>query len=215
MNRVLPKYLLFTESRLDPFSTDEMLSGVWRFVLRNQDRTSKFEAFDREIGLTQERLALLAVIRGLEALEQPSEVTLITPSRYVRHGFRRGMEAWIENDWMWERFGEFEPVRNHDLWKRIHDTFEFHQVECRIWRVDQKTISDVHSSSPRRPNFKRKRHALASNEIGDSNADQSTSVEQPIVTATRVSTEEQKNQAISEIVGSITNKVSTLITTTC
>jgi ribonuclease HI len=94
------------------------------------------EADDTEPEVDEHRLELLAVVRGLEALNEPSRVTLVTRSRYVTRGFRYRLEQWRENDWCWERFGEMTPVRNSDLWRRIDRAMQYHHVECRVWRFD-------------------------------------------------------------------------------
>jgi hypothetical protein len=70
-------------------------------------------------------------LRGLEALEQPSRVTLMTGSRYVFRGLRYGLTEWRENNFSWEHFGSVQPIRNADLWKRIDRTLGYHQVQCR------------------------------------------------------------------------------------
>ena len=46
--------------------------GEWRFLLTSADGTHKLVASDRESDVRGERLALLSVVRGLEALEQPA-----------------------------------------------------------------------------------------------------------------------------------------------
>ena len=150
-----PHYLLFAESQLDEFD-DEHSSGFWRFVLQATDSKWRFEAIDRESSQSEYRLALLAVIRGLEYLEQPSQVTLITASRYIRHGFRRGIAEWSANDWQWERFGEMIPVKNCDLWQRIHHAMNFHDVQCRVWRIDNPEQKE--SKPIRRPHFMRRKN---------------------------------------------------------
>jgi ribonuclease HI len=61
---------------------------------------------------------------------------LWTPSTYVREGIRNGLREWRENGWQWEYFGRLVPVKNDDLWKRLDRAMEFHQVDCRTWRVD-------------------------------------------------------------------------------
>lgn len=83
-----------------------------------------------------ERLQLLAVVRGLESLGQPSRITLVTSSKYVGRGIRRGLTQWRQNDWQWERFGQMSLIKNHDYWKRIDHSLKIHQVNCRIWQFD-------------------------------------------------------------------------------
>ncbi len=87
--------------------------------------------------MSPERLELLAVVRGLEALEQPSKVTLVTTSRVVRRGLRFGLELWRENQWHWERFGRMAPIKNADLWQRVDRALHIHDVSCRTLRFDE------------------------------------------------------------------------------
>ncbi len=130
MNVAKPHYLLFSEScRKSP-------QGQWRFVLQLIDGTEQFEAADAEPNARGERLELLAVVRGLEALAQPSRVTLVTPSRYVNRGLNYGLAEWRENGWRWEHYGEMVPVKNRDLWQRVDSALRFHQLDCRTWRFD-------------------------------------------------------------------------------
>jgi ribonuclease HI len=124
-------YLLFSEA-----SFDDAQGGAWRFVLEHVATGQTFAARDVEEGDCPERLELLALVRGLEAIDQPARVTLVTKSRYVSRGLEHGLAEWRTNGWQWERFGRLAPVRDHDLWKRVDRALAFHQVECRLWRFD-------------------------------------------------------------------------------
>jgi ribonuclease HI len=138
MNVSAPHYLLFSESQTQGVDQTPSASGhgQWRFVLESVDGSARLEAEDDEPETDERRLDLLAVVRGLEALDQPSRVTVVTPSRYVTRGFRFGLEQWRENGWCWERFGEMAPIKNRDLWQRVDHAMRFHRVECRVWRFD-------------------------------------------------------------------------------
>ncbi len=125
-----PHYLLFSESH------ETLQPGRWRFVLRSADGSERIVADDIDPDARGERLALLTVVRGLEALGQPSHVTLLTPSPYVRQGIRYGLSEWRRNGWRWEFFGQMVPVKNRDLWRRVDRALAFHQIECRHWRID-------------------------------------------------------------------------------
>ncbi|MDA1052482.1 MAG: hypothetical protein O3C40_18655 [Planctomycetota bacterium] len=133
-----PHFLLFSEARATrakvPTASDG--SGHWHFVLESVDGSSKLEATDEEPEVDPERLELLAVVRGLEALDQPSQVTLVTRSRSVTRGLRYGIDRWRENSWQWECFGKMAPIKDSDLWQRIDQALQFHQVCCRTWRFD-------------------------------------------------------------------------------
>ncbi|MEX0677216.1 MAG: RNase H family protein [Pirellulales bacterium] len=130
MKAATPHYLLFSESRR------QREQGQWRFVLQSVDGSQQFEAADDEPDVAGERLELLAVVRGLEALEQPSRVTLVTPSKYVNRGLTYGLDEWRANDWQWEHYGEMVPVKNRDLWQRVDRALLYHQLDCRTWRFD-------------------------------------------------------------------------------
>src|SRR5690242_14725196 len=123
MNAPRPHFLLFSES------SRKQSQGHWRFVLQPVDGSDQFEAADEEPNVQGERLDLLAVVRGLEALPEPARVTLVTPSKYVNRGMTRGLPEWRANDWQWEHFGEMVPVKNSDLWQRIDRALAFHDVE--------------------------------------------------------------------------------------
>lgn len=110
--------------------------GRWHFLVESVQGETMVEASDEEPGLSGERLELLAVVRGLESLHQPSRVTLLTSSRHVSRGLRAGLEEWRGNRWCWERDGRLVPIKNRDLWQRIDWAMRFHQVECRSWRID-------------------------------------------------------------------------------
>lgn len=128
--------------------------GHWRFILRSADGAERLEADETERDVRGERLELLAVVRGLEALDQPSRVTLVTTSSYVREGIRRGVLEWQRNGWCWEFFGHMVPVKHQDLWKRVERALAFHNVDCRSFRVDAPHCVAA-AVAPPQPHFPR------------------------------------------------------------
>ena len=79
---------------------------------------------------TNNRMELMAVIAGLEALNRPCEVELYSDSQYVVTAFNQHwIEGWIKKGW---KRGKNEPVKNVDLWKRLLAAKEKHQVRF-IW----------------------------------------------------------------------------------
>ncbi|NOZ40649.1 MAG: hypothetical protein GXP24_10550 [Planctomycetes bacterium] len=126
-----PHYLLFSEA-----SRDRCSLPTWRFVLQNVESQRRFAATDSEPCDCGERLELLAVVRGLEALDGPARVTLVTKSRYVSRGIKKGLAEWRANDWKWERFGRIVPVRDHDLWRRVDRALQFHTITCQAWQFE-------------------------------------------------------------------------------
>ncbi len=131
-----PHFLLFCETHVGGEGDDGAVRtggiGRWHFVLEQIGGVSRLEAGDAEARSPRDRLDLLAVVRGLEALEQPSKVTLVTTSRYVARGLRYGLSSWRESDYHWERFGVQMPIRNADLWQRVDVAMKFHGLNCRL-----------------------------------------------------------------------------------
>lgn len=141
-----PRYVLIAE-------TEHSVDGpLWRFALHAADASVTVAACDRELEADDDRLVLLAVVRGLEALDQPAEVTIVTRCSSVLRGLTRGLAEWRNNHWRWERFGRLTPIRDADLWRRVDQTLQYHTVHCRSWRTDQA----VEKSRPRRPHFARR-----------------------------------------------------------
>lgn len=76
------------------------------------------------------RMELMAAIIGLEALTKPCHVTLYSDSQYLVKAFNEHwLEGWIKKGW---KRGKNEPVKNIDLWKRLLQATESHQVEF-VW----------------------------------------------------------------------------------
>ena len=79
---------------------------------------------------TNNRMELMGVIAGLEALKRPCAVTLHSDSQYVVHAFQQHwVDSWLKKGW---KNAKREPVKNIDLWKRLLAAKAPHQVEF-VW----------------------------------------------------------------------------------
>jgi ribonuclease HI len=79
---------------------------------------------------TNNRMELMAVIRGLEALNKPCIIDLYSDSKYVTDAFNQNwIGGWIKKGW---KRGKNEPVKNVDLWQRLLKAKENHIVNF-IW----------------------------------------------------------------------------------
>ena len=75
---------------------------------------------------TNNRMELMAVIRGLEALKEPCSVTVTSDSKYVVDAFNKGwLDNWVKKNWV---KSDRKPVLNVDLWKRLYELTKKHQV---------------------------------------------------------------------------------------
>ena len=70
---------------------------------------------------TNNRMELMAVIVGIEALRSGCSVRVVSDSKYVVDAFNA---RWIDG---WKRRG-WAKVKNPDLWKRLLKAMEPHQV---------------------------------------------------------------------------------------
>ncbi len=70
-------------------------------------------------------MELMAAISALEALDRPSEITIVTDSVYVKDGVTKWIIGWKRNGW---KTAAKKPVKNEDLWKRLDTVREKHQV---------------------------------------------------------------------------------------
>ena len=151
METSLSRLSLFTSPNNEGNSTQRSLKR-WSFRLVDCTGSEYLAATDFESGVTMERLGLLAVVRGLEALDRPSHVTLANPSRVVSRGLQYGMDIWRKTGWRWERFGQMALIRNADLWQRIDVAMGYHQLVCRKLRPESAhtSLRGPHYSKRRR-----------------------------------------------------------------
>ncbi len=98
--------------------------GGWGAVLE-YDGTER-EIFGGESATTNNRMEMLAVIEALNALKRPSRVVLHTDSTYVHKGITEWLRGWKARGW---RTASKAPVKNVDLWKRLDEATQPHEIE--------------------------------------------------------------------------------------
>jgi ribonuclease HI len=97
--------------------------GGWGALLRYKGRERELSG--GEPATTNNRMELLAAIKGLEAIKRTSRVRLYTDSNYLRSGITQWIRAWRANGW---RTADRKPVKNVDLWQRLDAAIRDHQV---------------------------------------------------------------------------------------
>ncbi|MBR5517709.1 MAG: ribonuclease HI [Clostridia bacterium] len=76
---------------------------------------------------TNNRMELLGVIKGLEALNEPCHVVLTSDSKYVIDALSLGWaEKWKQNGWMRNKK---DAALNPDLWERLLQLTSIHEME--------------------------------------------------------------------------------------
>lgn len=75
---------------------------------------------------TNNKMELLGVITGLEALKEPCEVDVYSDSAYVVNAFLEDwISFWLLNNW---RTKGKKEVANIDLWQRLIDLTKIHKI---------------------------------------------------------------------------------------
>lgn len=98
--------------------------GGFGVVLRYGNNEKELSGGDSST--TNNRMELLGVITGLEALKEPCQVTLTTDSRYVVDSITKGwVYNWKKNNWI---KSDKKPALNVDLWERLLPLLEKHKV---------------------------------------------------------------------------------------
>ena len=102
--------------------------GGYGTILHYTDSTGHLHTREFSAGYrktTNNRMELMAVIVGLEALTKPCEVEVISDSKYVTDAFNKNwIGGWLKKGWK----GSAGPVKNVDLWKRLLAAKTPHQV---------------------------------------------------------------------------------------
>ena len=97
--------------------------GGWAAILRYGKTVKELSGGERET--TNNRMELLAVISGLEALKERCAVELWSDSQYVVNALNNGwLRDWKRRGWK-RRDGE---LKNPELWQRLDTLLQKHAV---------------------------------------------------------------------------------------
>ncbi len=104
--------------------------GGWGYLLRVHLATGiqEKEGSGPEPDTTNNRMELMAAIRGLEALTKPCQVLLQSDSQYVVKGITSWLKDWKRRSW---KKADGKPVMNADLWQALDAQLGRHMVEAR------------------------------------------------------------------------------------
>lgn len=98
--------------------------GGYGVILRCDGREKEISG--GESHTTNNRMELMGVITGLEALKYPCKVILQTDSKYVVDSVMKGWaKSWRKNNWI---KSDKKPALNADLWERLLNLLEIHDV---------------------------------------------------------------------------------------
>ena len=98
--------------------------GGWGCILIYGDDKRKLSGYEKMT--TNNRMELLAVIKGLQCLTRRIPVKIITDSQYVKNAFTQGwLKNWRRNNW---KTSNRDDVKNKDLWLELSMLVEGYDV---------------------------------------------------------------------------------------
>ena len=98
--------------------------GGWAAILFYRNFRREVSGAERDT--TNNRMELMAIIKGLGMLKEPCEVTVYSDSQYCVDAFLQGwVYGWQRNGW---RTASRDEVKNVDLWKELLSAMRPHKV---------------------------------------------------------------------------------------
>ena len=99
--------------------------GGYGTILKMGDNEKELSAGFRNT--TNNRMEILGVIAGLEALKKPCKVKVISDSQYVVNSISKGwVYNWQKKNW---KKADKKRAENVDLWERLLPLLEIHECE--------------------------------------------------------------------------------------
>lgn len=90
---------------------------------------------------TNNRMELMAVIAGLEALKERCRVRLHSDSKYIVDAITTGAAfRWRDHGWSM-KVGGSKKAKNSDLWERLLEVYDRHEVEM-VWVKGHAGVDD-------------------------------------------------------------------------
>ncbi len=97
--------------------------GGWGVLLRFSEGEKMLSGADANT--TNNRMELMAAIKGLESIDVTTHIDLYTDSQYVQKGMSEWLSGWKRRGW---KTSTNQPVKNVDLWKLLDEQTKRHHV---------------------------------------------------------------------------------------
>lgn len=111
--------------------------GGWGIILRAKGTEKELSGAEKDT--TNNRMEMMAVIVGLEALQRGCQVKITTDSQYVMKGMMEWLPGWKKRNWV--TAGK-KAVKNVDLWQRLEKAAQGHELEWEWVRGHQGHVEN-------------------------------------------------------------------------
>ncbi|MFT5139193.1 MAG: ribonuclease HI [Lysobacterales bacterium] len=98
--------------------------GGWGTILISGNKRHELSGGEKDT--TNNRMEMMAVIKGIEALKRSCTVSIYTDSTYVMKGMTEWIKSWKARNW---KTAGRKPVKNVDLWQRLESVLSGHTVK--------------------------------------------------------------------------------------
>ena len=98
-------------------------NGGWGAILNYQDQTKEIKGFASNT--TNNIMELTAVIKAIELLKEPCQITVFTDSKYVQNGISTWIHGWKKNGW---KTSNKKSVKNKNLWLALDNQAAKHNI---------------------------------------------------------------------------------------
>jgi ribonuclease HI len=117
--------------------------GGWAALLKYKDHAKEISGAAPET--TNNRMELLAAIKGIQAVQKKIPIQLYTDSQYLKKGMIEWMGQWKKNNW---RNAKKKEVKNKDLWQHLDQlnqahTVTWHWVKAHDGHPENERVDDL------------------------------------------------------------------------
>ena len=98
-------------------------NGGWGAILNYNDKTKEIKGFASNT--TNNIMELTAVIKSIELLKEPCQITVFTDSKYVQNGISTWIHGWKKNGW---KTANKKSVKNKNLWLALDNQAAKHNI---------------------------------------------------------------------------------------
>ena len=106
--------------------------GGWAFILRHVTTGKTMEKTGATLQTTNNQMELQALIEGLQSLQRPTRVHVVTDSTYLKQGLSEWIQNWKRRGWKRKTSNGLKPVKNVEQWKQLDALTQMHNLSFEL-----------------------------------------------------------------------------------